>query len=199
MTLRRRAPATLAVIRVASALAAAILGAGTASADTSAMTDAFVALTAPAYAALIEADALAEGSGSRLARFARRDAAEAEKAAGELRAWAEATRQADIAAAHTPSIDGLGPILYPFSSMVLPFSVHGHVDTDPYRATLARLAATRGTDFDAAYAPAAATALRRLVEAYTDYIENGDDEGLRRLAVRNLPITKRLLAEIERS
>ena len=185
-------------IRIA-AVALLVLVAVPAAADTSAMTDAFVAATGPAYAALLQADTLAETSDSRLARFARRDTAEESRAADELRAWAEATRLADIAAAHTPSIDGLGPILYPFSSIVLPFPLHGHVDTDPYRTTLARHAPTRRAALDAVYSPPTAATQRRLVEAYTDYIENGDDEGLRRLAVRNLPPTKRLLAEIDRS
>lgn len=184
--------------RIVLTLATLISAGAPAAAETSAMTDAFVALTAPAYAALIEADALAEGSGSRLGRFARRDAAEEERAAAELRTWGEATRRADIAAAHTPSIDGLGPILYPFSSVVLPVLVHGAADTEPYRTALRQLAAARGLEFDAVYRPAVATTLRRLVEGYTDYIKNGDDERLRALSVRNLPVAKRLLAEIDR-
>ncbi len=188
------------IIRLAILAAGVLFATITAAqAATSAITDAFVAATAPAYAALLQADGLAESAGSHLVRFARRDSAEQAEATGELRAWQEATRRADIAAAHAPSIDGLGPALYPLDAVVLPFNIHGKVDSDPYRLTLTRLGALGGADFDALYLPTEAAILQRLTEVYIDYIKNGDEPGLRRLAVRNLPIVRRLLGEINRS
>ena len=167
-------------------------------ATTSSITDAFVAATTPAYEVLRRSDALAEteGASPRLRRFARRDSAEQAAATDELIAWEQAERRADRAAALTPTIDGLGPLLYPFNSVVFPFQVHGHVETDAYRATLAQLSALNGPDLDALYVARQSSTLRRLIEVYIDYIKNGDDPELRALSVRNLPQVRRLLAEL---
>ena len=181
-------------------LLAASFGAGPACAATSAITDAFVAATTPAFEALRLADAyaLADGDGARLRTFAGRDEVAQAGAAAALTAWELATQRADRAAADTPSIDGLGAVLYPFSSVVFPINVHGHVDVEAYRAALARLAAARGPIFDALYVAEQSSTLQRLVAAYVDYIKNGDDPGLRAIAVHELPRARRLLAELAR-
>ncbi len=182
------------------ALVAASFAAPPAEAATSAITDAFVAATTPAFEALRLADeyAAANGAGARLRAFAGRDEAAQADAADALTAWEQATRRADIAAANAPSIDGLGAVLYPFGAVVFPINIHGHVDTDAYRTALAQLAALQGPAFDSVYVAEQSSILRRLVEAYTDYIKNGDDPGLRAIAVRNLPRVRRLLAELAR-
>ena len=91
-------------------------------ATTSSITDAFVAATTPAYEVLRRADALTDavGASPRLRSFARRDTAEQAAATDELLAWDRAEQRADRAAALTPTIDGLGPLLYPFNSVVFP-------------------------------------------------------------------------------
>ncbi len=188
------------ILVFASVLAAGVCSGLPANATTSPITDAFVAATTPAYEALRRADALAlAAGGARLQRFARDDDASQADASDALLAWEQAQVRADKAAAQTPTIDGLGPLLYPFNSVVFPFSVHGHADTDGYRATLAQLSAVRGADFDALYAEKQAATLRRLIEVYIDYIKNGDDPGLRLLSIRNLPRARRLLGALART
>ena len=186
-------------------LQAVILAAGVclgwpARAATSPITDAFVAATTPAYEALRRADALALAArGARLQRFAREDDASQSAASGALLAWEQAQIRADKAAAQTPTIDGLGPLLYPFDAVVFPLNVHGNAVVDAYRATLAQLSALQGAEFEALFRERQGAILRRLIESYIDYIKNGDDPGLRLLAVRNLPRARRLLAELDRS
>lgn len=193
-----RPSATIATAALLAAALFAVAGRRPAAAATTAMTDAFVAATSQSYALLDGADALAlaKGGSARLRAFARRDADREASAGDELAAWGAALRAADKAAALTPSIDRLGPLLYPFDQVVLPFDIHGHRTTDADRAALARLGAAQGPAFDDAYVPAVAAALERLARTYADYIENGDDPDLRRLSVRQLPIVRRLRAEL---
>ena len=167
-------------------------------AETSSITDAFVAATTSAYALLQRSDALAsaEADSSRLRAFAHQDETRAAAAAEALLSWSQAEQRANRAAAQTPTIDGLGPLLYPFDAVVLPLDVHGFRTSEVDRATIAQLGALRGTNFDALYISTHAVALHRLAESYTDYIKNGDDPALRLLSVRNLPVVRRLLVDI---
>lgn len=181
-----------------AACAVLAIGVGSAAAETTAMTDAFVALTSRAYAVLGSADRLAEsGRGSAPTRaFARRDATEQARAADRLAAWARAQQAADEAAARTPSLDHLGPIFYPFDAVVLPLDVHGRRVTEADRAALAQLAVLDGPPFDDLYAATEVKMLEALARTYDDYIRNGDSPDLRRLSVAQLPVVRGLLARI---
>ena len=172
----------------------------TARAQTSAMTDAFVFEISRDFAILHQSDllAVAERMGVGLQAFARRDSLEQSTAYAELAAWSQAERRAARAASLTPSIDGLGAILYPFDAVVLPLNVDGPAATQADRALLARLRGVHGRDFADVYATAQTVALARLERAYVDYIKNGDDPVLRRLAVLELPKVRALLAEVRR-
>ena len=178
---------------------AVLLLASAARAETSAITDAFAASAARALAVLQRSDDLAFANGSAKSQaFAARDLAVQAVAGGALVAWAHAEQRAAKAAAATPTIDGLGPVFYPFDAAVLPLSIDGRAATAADRALFERLAALHGSAFDAFYAASQADALDRLQATYIDYIKNGDDTALRRLAVRNLPRVRQLLAELRR-
>ena len=171
-----------------------------ASAATSAMTDAFVAAVAPAYGVLRQSDdlALAAGGSARTATFARRDSAHQAAAFEALVAWSQAEQRTAFADAQTPSIDGLGPILYPFDAEVVPLNIDGRRIGAADQAALAQLRSLRGPAFDSYYAATEAALLERLARVYVDYIKNGDDPTLRLLAVRNLPKVRQLIAGLRR-
>ncbi len=181
-------------------LALAVFCSPAAQAGTSAMTDAFAASTSRAYAILQQSDNLALNNGGRpgLQTFARRDLACQAPAAEALVAWAHAEQRAAKRAAETPSLDALGPVLYPFDAVVLPLSIDGRAATAADRALLEQMAALHGSAFDDLYASSQITALNRLQETYVDYIKNGDDPALRLLAVRNLPKVRQLIADLRR-
>ena len=186
-------------MRVAALVCAVLaLGSGRAVAESTATTDAFVALTSRAYAVLQDADRLAEtGRGSAFTRgFARRDANVQARAAGRLAEWARALQAEEQAAAHAPSLDHLGPIFYPYDAVILPFDVHGQRATQADRAVLAQLAGSDGPAFDSLYDATATKMLEALARTYEDYIRNGDSPDLRRLSVTQLPVVRGALARL---
>ena len=167
---------------------------------TSAITDAFVAETSRDVAVLHQSDllAIADSASNGLRAFARRDSLDQSAAYRNLMAWAQAERRAAQAAALAPTIDGLGPILYPFDAGLVPLNVDGPAANRVDLAILEQLRRLRGRDFADVYIPAQSAALARLQDAYVDYIKNGDDPRLRELAVRNLPRVRALLSELRR-
>ena len=169
-------------------------------ADVAAITDAFVFETSRDYAILRQSDrlAIADDTLRALSAFARRDSLEQYDAYQHLLAWAQEVRRAAKAAALAPTIDGLGPLLYPFDAVVQPLNVDGPAATQADRALLVQLQGLQGRDFVDAYASSQSAALARLDRAYVDYIQNGDDPELRRLSVLNLPKVRALLAQLRR-
>ena len=184
---------TLAVIFFAAVMPAA-------RAETSAITDAFVRDTSHAFALLQQSDDVAQtnGRGSNLRAFAREDSKSQRIANEALVAWAQAEQRAAKAASQTRSLDGLGPLFYPFDAVVLPLDIHGPARTKADQAILTQLRALQDQAFDGLYASTQVTVLTRLEHDYVDYIKNGDDPELRRLSVQNLPRVRRLLAELRR-
>ena len=183
----------------ACAIALSVTGMSPAVAATSAITDAFVFESSRDFAILHQSDLLAlEEPVHGLQAFARRDSREQFAAYDGLVAWSKAERHAAKAAALTPSLDGLGPILYPFDAVVLPLNVDGPAATQADRALLDQLKSLHGREFADVYASTQTAALARLEHSYADYIKNGDDPELRRLAVVNLPRVRALLAELRR-
>ena len=61
---------------------------------------------------------------------------------------------------------------------------------------LGRLSTMKGRRFDAFYKTIQRDSLRQLATIYAAYIQNGDDPGLREMAVRELPKINRRLAEL---
>ena len=64
------------------------------------------------------------------------------------------------------------------------------------RDDLARLSALSGRQFDALYRSTQSDSLHQLAMLYRDYIQTGDDPGLRAIAVRELPKVQRRLTEL---
>ena len=196
----RGATTISSVVAAAAAIAILVAAVPSAQAQTSAITDAFVVETSRDISILHQADrvAITEPASLGLQAFARRNTLEQSAAYEDLTAWAQAERRGAKAAALTPTIDGLGPILYPFDAVVIPLNVDGPPATRADHALLAQLQSLHGRDFAALYLSAQTGALARLERTYVDYIKNGDDPQLRRLAVVNLPKVRRLLAELRR-
>lgn len=65
-------------------------------------------------------------------------------------------------------------------------------------ANMQQLRALDGTDFDRLYRSTQADSLRQLATLYRSYIQNGDDDALRAMAVRELPKINHRLAELSR-
>ena len=176
-------------------------------------TDDFVAIVGPSADYIADSSDLAlSAGGSRAIRAAAQaDAAEGRAIDTGLAAWREAQAKAEVAAADAPTIDHLGPIAnaiaVPIESIARTASAPGYVFTRlpsagrldaASRADLARLSALAGPPFDALYVETDLAALRRVDRACRDFVLNGDDETLRRLAVRALPQLQRRIAVLAR-
>jgi predicted outer membrane protein len=64
------------------------------------------------------------------------------------------------------------------------------------RDDLSRLSGLSGRRFDALYRSTQSDSLHQLATLYRDYIQSGDDPGLRAIAVRELPKVQRRLTEL---
>lgn len=170
------------------------------SAAASVTTLSFVADARSANEVIVRANALAEANGAsrHILAFARREA-DRESVIATFTDWAVAEQVEADKAAHAPTIDGLGPLFGEADRLtnvvIPPLSLNLPPSRGPNVGALASL---RGGDFDALYARAQVAMLTRLVAAYKDFIKNGDDETLRRLAVRDLPRAEGLLAAARR-
>ena len=118
--------------------------------------------------------------------------AERERIVSDFVDWAAADRQAARASDVAPSLDMLGRFFGPTDRSI---EITRRPDRTPI---LQRLTTLGGRDFDALYVSSQTDALTRLVGYYVDFIQNGDDETLRALAVHDLPRVRRLLAEVRR-
>ncbi len=196
---------------VAAAALALLLAAAPARASVT--TDDFVAILGPSadYVAASSELALSAAPSGAVRAAARAQLATARTLATELAAWRQAQARAEVAAAHAPTIDGLGPVFdalsVPLEAVARTASAPGYPFTrlpsasrldDAGRTDLAHLAATAGAPFDALYIETDLAALRRLERACKDFVLNGDDETLRALAVHALPRLQREIAALSR-
>lgn len=151
--------------------------------------------------------ALARSESGRIRSFARGEANAENRTRASLIAWRRDQERAALAAAATPTIDRLGPIVGAVSvplgaigtpgSPLTPLPSADRLEAAA-QAELGRLSTLLGPDFDSSYRSAQGDALFRLEKAYEDFILNGDDETLRALAVRELPKVQRWIAEVRR-
>ena len=151
----------------------------------------FMAETRPTNDFLAVSSRLAEARAERPAirAFARREGAGRAEMTAAFAAWDMDLQR------HTAAADARLDVL---SRLVAPADNRVVIDAAQPAPDLTRLAAQQGREFDAVYVSDQTRALERLVAAYKDFILNGDDEGLRALAVRDLPQAQRLLAEVRR-
>ncbi len=176
-------------------------------------TDAFLASARPAIDALAAADALALATpgASRVRGFARADADEQARAEAAFQRWSEDQVRLAAKNAAAPTLDGLnrveGLFAAPYGIVADATSLASPPLTALPSADLARAAARRelarlatfaGADFDAIYVADQADALERLAAAYDNFIRNGDDTRLRRIAVFSLPRIRKLIADLRR-
>ena len=176
-------------------------------------TDAFVASVGPTIAFLDSAGrlALAQADDGRVRAFARAMVASQDHAGERLAGWRRAEATATARDESGVTLDHLGPVA---GLVKLPYDVVADVTSfasppltglpssdrlrEISRQDLARLSMRRGARFVDLYAPSQVAALEGLAAAYKDFILNGDDPILRRLAVDALPKTRQLLARARR-
>ena len=176
-------------------------------------TDDFVAILGPSADYLAtSSDLAASAAGNRgLRAAAKAQAASARALLADLAAWHMAQARAEEAAAHAPTIDGLGPVFntlsVPLEAVARTASSPGYFFTrlpsagrlgDAGRTDYARLSSLAGAPFDAFYRDTDLAGLRRLERACKDFVLNGDDETLRALAVHALPRLQREIAVLSR-
>ena len=170
--------------------------------------DAFVATIGPTIEFLDAAGRLALDHSPNVRAFARAEVASQDRAAARLAGWRRADAAALARDASGASLDRLGPVAgllkLPYAAVAdatapLNPPLTGLPSADRLRAAfqqdLARLATLDGAAFVDLYAPTQVAALERLEAAYKDFILNGDDPMLRRLAVGALPQVEHLLAQ----
>ena len=180
----------------------------------STLTQRFVANAMPTVNFLDESSRVAidKASSARLRGFATKEAREQTITANSMMAWADvnAPLQTGRSAYVAPDAGPLSPVV---GLAAVPLNVAGSVvggttsfltggaigtpapvETGrgvtmlPSQANdLSRLNAATGTDFDALYVASQTDALQQLATLYRDYRTNGDDDGLRSLAARELP------------
>lgn len=197
--------------RLAAALALVAFAAPVRAASTT--TEVFVAAVVPKIAFLRASAELAEthAGHARWRGFARTEIRDQALAEGDLDRWRGVERSRDARDAAASTLDGLGPVA---NVVTTPFAVIADAasrvsppltplpSADRAEAAnqveLRRLAALHGAAFDAAYSADQADTLGPLARLYKDFIVNGDDPTLRKMAVRNLPRVARLLAMVRR-
>lgn len=188
-------------------------GAGTSAFAASITTEQFIATIEPTIAYLDASSRLAlqASKNGRVSAFARAEARDATAMSDGVAAWRETDVREAAEAASAPSLDRLGPVAGVLSvpldaaaalnrglaSPVAPLASKSDLDA-AQRQDLTHLAALDGADFEAFYASTEQAALLRLTRALKDYVLNGDDATLRRLAVRNLPRVESRLAAAKR-
>lgn len=165
----------------------------------SAITATLVAEVGAAARTLELADdaALAQSRNRGIRAIAQRDRGLQATMLDALDAWAQKLQRTEAAEAAAPTIDHLGPLIYGFNGAFraeVPGKRLTGTDTD----ALAHLRALRGADFDAAYLALHETALRHMLDLYTDYIRNGDDTDLRALSVRQRPKVQTAIRQLGR-
>jgi Domain of unknown function (DUF4142) len=195
----------------ASAVLALLLGAAPSRAA-SVTTDDFVAILGPSADYIVaSSDLAASAGGSRTLRAAAKTQAAAARALlADLAAWHVAQARAEDAAAHAPTIDGLGPafaaLSVPLEAVARTASSPGYFFTrlpsagrleDAGHADYARLSTLAGAPFDALYVETDLAALLRLENACKDFVLNGDDETLRAIAVHALPKLRHEIAMLK--
>ena len=200
----------LVVVAVSGALAGGFASAARASITS----DDFVAILGPSADYIVTSSdlALSAGSSRAVRAAAQADAAEGRAIAADLAAWRTAQAEAEAAAARAPTIDGLGPVAnavaVPLEAIARTASAPGYLFTrlpsagrldEASHADLTRLSTLAGAPFDALYAETDLAALRRIERACRDFVLNGDDETLRRLAVHALPTLQHRIAVLARS
>ncbi len=186
---------------------------GVAPSRASITTDDFVAILGPSadYVAVSSELAVSAAGSPGVRAAARTQVATAQAVIAELAAWRQAQARAEVAAAHAPTLDGLGPafdaLSVPLEAVARTASAPGYFFTrlpsasrldDAGRADYARLSALTGAPFEALYVETDLAALRRLERACKDFVLNGDDETLRGLAVHALPKLQREIAALSR-
>lgn len=165
--------------------------------STSPITAAFVAAVGPFNGFLAASDRLAAAHGAAGSRrFAAQEATTRAAVLAALRSWAAGVARARYAESHAPSIDRLGPV---FGLANGPVDIVAVPSDLQQRRDLAALDRLDGAAFDALYARAQTATLLQLENTYVDYIKNGDDQVLRALSVRDLPVVRELLGRISRS
>ena len=167
----------------------------------------FVANVQPTVRFVADAGRLAvvKSSSGGVRAFARSEIGIQTAAANALVAWRASEIRSETKAAASPTIDRLAPLTKaiglsfdvvtagneglgsPFASIVSANEVR-----TAYGSELSRLAAADNAQFDELYVSSQRDALLRLSNAYRDFILNGDDVTLRRIAVDNLPKVRRI-------
>ncbi len=167
------------------------------------------AVTQPTVAFLDRSSRLAldRAGARRLRRFAQVEAREQAQAAATLVVLAGATPVGsdplDVVAVGAASLDEASEAVLSRLPPLLRTPGARAVAADQAiaqaaRDDLARLAALDGDAFDAVYVATQTEGLRRLVDVYRDYVQNGDEQALRAFAVHELPRVRARLTEIDR-